>query len=448
MPFLFALAALLVSLTPLHAAERLDDRSVVLTSLGNESDITDISMEAEHGKELVAAPPQPEPDAQPPLLLHDAAINNIPKWANHLLDRGTDVDERDAQGHTALMVSAAFNSFDVAKVLLARGADPLAVDRVRGDTALHYAARAGWPKLVDLLLAHGVDVDRPSLRSGDTALHYAASIGSGSVIELLVKRGAVVDLPNHLGVRPMQDALRHGHDRIAQLLISLGARPDDLQDAVNAGDIARIQYFLAQKIDVNAPDLFGTPLHRAAATGQAYIANMLIDAGADVEASGEPAGNRPLHMAALNNQPKVAALLISRGAMIDAPNQEGRTPLMIAAQFGNLQVARTLVAFGADPNKEDSIYRDSAIHVAVLGGSKEMVELLLAHGADVNHKSNHSGESPLVYAALTGDAAMIEVLVARGGDVTQQDDLGRTVSSILNHRDKALTPRINKLPPP
>jgi ankyrin repeat protein len=158
-----------------------------------------------------------------------------------------------------------------------RGADPLAIDRVRGDTALHYAARAGWPKLVDLLLAHGVDVDHQALRSGDTALHYAASIGSGSVIELLAKEGANLDLPNHLGIRPMQYALRQGHHRIAKLLISLGARPDDLQDAVNAGDIARIQYFLAQKVDVNAPDLFGTPLHRSAATGQAYIANMLID---------------------------------------------------------------------------------------------------------------------------------------------------------------------------
>jgi ankyrin repeat protein len=448
MPFFLAFAALLVWLMPLHAAERPDNRVVIPASLNVDPDITDVPAEADQRRELVAAPPQPEPDSQPPLLLHDAAINNIPKWATHLLDRGTDIDERDAQGHTALMVAAAFNSFDVAKVLLARGADPLAVDRVRGDTALHYAARAGWPKLVDLLLAHGMDVNRQSLKSGDTVLHFAASIGSGSVIELLVKRGAGVDLPNHLGVRPMQYALRQGHHKAAQLLIKLGARPDDLQDAVNAGDIARIQYFLARRTDVNASDLFGTPLHRAAATGQTYIANMLIDAGADLEAIGEPAGNRPLHMAALNNQPKVAALLIKRGAMVDAPNQEGRTPLMIAAQFGNLEAARTLVALGADPNKEDSIYRDSSIHVAVLGGSKEMVELLLAHGANVNHKSNHSGESPLVYAAITGDAAMVALLVARGGDITQQDDLGRTVSSILNHRHKGVALRINKLPPP
>ena len=424
------LVMLVLGSFPLHAAELVDPRLAMLASISG-SALEEMSTGEIRGQEFAATPAQPLPDPQPRLLLHDAAINNIPAWANHLLDRGIDPEERDAQGHTALMVAAAFNSLEVAKILLARGADPLAVDKFRGDTALHYAARAGWPKIVDLLLSRGASIDHPSSKSGDTPLHYAALVGSAPVIRLLVAEGADVNAPNYLGVRPIQYAFKTGHKHAAMLLLDLGARADDLQDAVNAGDVARVQYFLGRKVDVNAMDLFGAPLHRASATGQTYIANMLIDVGADLEAIGEAAGNRSLHIAALNNQPQIAALLIARGAMIDVPNSEGRTPLMIAAQFGNLEVARILVAKGADPDKKDTIYQDSPIHVAVLGGNREMVELLLSHGANVNLISDHSGESPLVYAAVTGNAPMIELLVARGADRTQLDNLGRTANTIL-----------------
>jgi uncharacterized protein len=55
---------------------------------------------------------------------------------------------------------------------------------------------------------------------------------------------------------------------------------------------------LAGGADVNEKDLFGTPLHLAAAKGELAIAVILIDRGADLEATGEPEGAHPLHTAA------------------------------------------------------------------------------------------------------------------------------------------------------
>ena len=56
-----------------------------------------------------------------------------------------------------------------------------------------------------------------------------------------------------------------------ETLARLGARLGDLADAVNAGDVARVVELIAQGADVNALDLFGTPLHHAAARSKPLL---------------------------------------------------------------------------------------------------------------------------------------------------------------------------------
>ena len=367
--------------------------------------------------------------------LHEAAYGDLEAWAKRLLNRGADPDQRDARGYTPLMVAAAFGSVKVAEVLLAHGANPLIASEVTGDSALHLAVRAGSSGVVKLLLDHGVPIGLQSKFSGDTALHYAAMIGNRRLVRGLVDRGADLNAPNFKGLRPIQHALKLRRGPAVELLLQLGAHPDNLQDAVAAGDVARVQYFLGRGDDVNASDLYGTALHRACATGQVYIANMLIDAGADLESPGEPSGSRPLHVAALSNQPEIVSLLIDRGADINALDAEGRTSLMVASKFKSIAAARSILGHGADIHARDKIYRDPPIHFAVLGGSVEIVKLLLSQGIDVNLRSGHTGESPLIYAVIVGDVEMVRLLMARGADPKLSDNLGRTAGSIAFHRN-------------
>jgi len=67
-----------------------------------------------------------------------------------------------------------------------------------------------------------------------------------------------------------------------------------------------------------------------------------------------------LHLAADRNQVEAARLLIDVGAPIDAENKSGMTPLMIAANRGNLDVVQALLAKGASVNKTDFTGRDAA----------------------------------------------------------------------------------------
>jgi ankyrin repeat protein len=358
--------------------------------------------------------------------LHWAALQNQVESVETLVDRGMAVDDRDEEGRTPLMTAAAFGSVEVAELLLVRGADAKARDTANGDTPLHFAALSGGVAVAKLLIAHGAEIGAGSAPACATPLHYAAVFGQLRMIEFLVANGADPNVRDIEGMGPFQYASRRNRTLVMDLLVQLGGRPDNLFEAVNAGDLGRVIALVNRGADVNQPDLFGTPLHRAASNGHVAIMVALIDAGADLEAIGEPAMAHPLHAAALTNQAEAEALLIGRGASVDARDAGGRTPLMVAASFGNVDAAAALLAHGADPRAVDISWMDTPIHYAAYAGSVEIAELLLAYGADLNARSGNNGATA-VHRAATGDKpAMIEYLAAQGADLNLRDTPGLT----------------------
>jgi ankyrin repeat protein len=382
-----------------------DVRSLTLAALGAQSDLRDAG-------QISAA-----------FALHAAAIYNRPESARLLVGHGMPVDMRNDGGYTPLMVAAAFGNVEVADTLIELGADMTARNPA-GHTPLHIAALSGQAGIARLLIAHGSPVGIRAPARGETPLHFAALLGRMKVISALAADGADINATDNDGVTPLQYARLRRQMGAVEALASLGARLDDLADAVNAGDVARVVELIAQGADVNALDLFGTPLHHAAAKGRTAIAVILIDRGADLEAAGEPEGAHPLHTAALNGMENVAQLLIDRGARVDARDAAGRTPLMIAANFAKPGMARLLLAYGADLQAMDDVWGDTPIHYAACAGDIETMRLLLAHGADVNAKSRNSGSTPMHYAAGMGRRATIELLLAEGARPNITDKAG------------------------
>jgi ankyrin repeat protein len=93
-----------------------------------------------------------------------------------------------------------------------------------------------------------------------------------------------------------------------------------------------------------------TPLHAAAFGGNTLAARLLLDAGADVDARARNRfANTPLQVALLTRSREVARLLLSRGAAVNATQNEGVTALHEAAQSGDVEMIRALLAAGADP---------------------------------------------------------------------------------------------------
>src|SRR5262245_49758752 len=120
-----------------------------------------------------------------------------------------------------------------------------------------------------------------------------------------------------------------------------------------------------------------TPLHQAAFGGGQRVVALLIDNGADVNATTDYDWV-PLHYAAAPATAAVAELLLRSGATPDTPNGEGCTPLHFAGDFGKVAMVELLLAHGADANARDQKGRTPLDYTEP---DSEIARLLRATGA-------------------------------------------------------------------
>lgn len=159
--------------------------------------------------------------------LHPAASRCNIKVTNFLLARGANPNALNGDGKAALHLAAGSDyCVTTVEALLANGADLNSRDRY-GSTALSQAAFRGAVEVVKLLLARGADVNASS-NEGYTSLHTAISTGANgalrTVVETLLQNGANTNAKNSdQGVTPFHKALERGDIEIVKLLLKYGA---------------------------------------------------------------------------------------------------------------------------------------------------------------------------------------------------------------------------------
>ena len=104
-----------------------------------------------------------------------------------------------------------------------------------------------------------------------------------------------------------------------------------------------------------------------------------MDAGTDVNAAGGLFGYTPLQQATFGGHKEVAELLIAAGADVDAMGGDRWTALLLAAGDGHKEIAELLIAKGADVNAK-GWSESTPLLAAVENGHKEIADLLRKHG--------------------------------------------------------------------
>jgi uncharacterized protein len=331
-----------------------------------------------------------------------ASVNGHAGTIAMLLEAGADASSPNVDGETPLMVAARTGKPDAVNALLARGADPNAKEAWRGQTALMWAAAEGHAAVIDTLVARGADL-RARSNAGFTALLFAAREGRIAAVEALLKAGA--DMNDSLPVR------RRGPQAGGQTPVPGGQTP-----APPAPPEVGLNAFLL-----------------AAANAHYELAAWLLDRGADPNAA--PQGYTALHQASWVRKAGIAGSnnpapqgsgsmdsltfvrkLVAKGAQLNARvtkrpsmgvttlNSIGATPFLLAARTADAPLMKVLAELGADP---------------LLANEDGSTPLMVAAGLGTNAPGEDPGTEPEVLEA-------VKVALDLGNDLNAVDKNGET----------------------
>jgi ankyrin repeat protein len=363
-----------------------------------------------------------------------ASLNGSAPMIQLLLSAGADPNAAMKSGETPLMTASRAGKLAAVKLLLAHGANVNAKQGSRQQTALMWAVAQQHPDVVQALVDAGADLDSRTVTwhetvtsgtyrdeshfyqvedGGYAALTFAARNGDVASATILLAAGANVNETVAAGMSALVVAIHSGHDEVASLLIdkgadvnAMGAGYSALHIAVRRGELKPVESLISHGADVHARLLKATPTTRTTrrpslhyswvgatpywiaarlanvelmrllkAHGADPAANardgtttlmaplsrfpvpagsvrekpaleavkLAIEYGGDIHATNDD-GDTPLHLAAWLGWDTVVQFLVDNGARIDAKNKKGKTPLaMTSAHTGEFQGSDTVV---------------------------------------------------------------------------------------------------------
>ena len=181
-----------------------------------------------------------------------------------------------------------------------------------------------------------------------------AAIQSGDVEllrQIIARDRAAASARDNNGVSALLNALYRGRQDMVEVLLGADC-PLDVFEAAALGNSARLSELLKDDPTLaNAVSADGfTPLHLACFFQQEGSARQLLRAGSDPAAVARNKMQvQPLHSAAAARQRTIVEMLLHAGAPVNAKQQAGWTALHAAAQHGDREMLELLLEYGADP---------------------------------------------------------------------------------------------------
>ena len=129
--------------------------------------------------------------------------------------------------------------------------------------------------------------------------------------------------------------------------------------------------------------------------------------------------------AVARNNTQLVKDLLQGGFSVSARDDDGNTPLHVAAEHGLADLIKMLVAAGADIEAHGGDMDATALHVAAASGKTAAAMVLLDLGADVNAVGAY-GTTALEIAARNNDVRLMMALIRKGAAVDSRSDNGWT----------------------
>ncbi|CAL8309147.1 unnamed protein product [Lota lota] len=356
-------------------------------------------------------------------LLHVAAEHGRLSLLGLILRRGARLDLRDQEGRTPLHRAANRGHGEVIRALVKAGACLYTLDAQR-QNPIHLTAANE-----DLDCAQALVMEERSRRVEDQAeptfLHRAAQEDDQSLAQKLLQAGAAVDVRTRQDKTALFYAVSGNSERTAGVLLEAGAAVDQVvvNEAVNLNNGSMLRLLLAHSRGALSPEAMGSALFSAVKQNRHVVVDILIDGGADVNMYDQQ-GYTPLLLAAELGHTDTFRVLAAKHAKLDVSLPNMATALHLAVRGGNEPLVQALLAKGLDPNTTGpKTY--TPLHLAALHSHPALVEMLLKAEAQANAVAQ-DGSTPLHLASRHGHADTLNRLLQVKVHTEARDRQGRT----------------------
>lgn len=335
-------------------------------------------------------------------LMEVAAESKDLAFAKFLVERKIPVNGKEMSRTTALTTAIYNGDLEMVTLLLENGANT--AESFYDRNPVHFALKLGEEEIAHYLAEHDVEFQ------ANEAMFIAIQQGLCSFASKTLLEGA------NAPISKLQDrdvdgntylhlAVRHGHIDCTRLLLDHGADVDatnlKLATPLFAASLATSRLLLEKGANVNATDTFGnTVLHHSSQSPELdSLERMELLISHGADLNrGDSVGDTPLHISCTSGWTDRVALLLAKGADISARANDNNQPIHLAA----LSRRYRWDSFD-DP---DSIFQDP-------------IDLLLKHGVDINARGLHQ-RTPLHMAVRS--PMLIEYLLGNGADIEAEDD--------------------------
>ncbi|MGJ8726165.1 MAG: ankyrin repeat domain-containing protein [Roseibacillus sp.] len=364
--------------------------------------------------------------------------------AQLLLKHGAQINSLDAEGTPLVEIAARNGQVSLVRNLIKRGVEFEGDQETEGTNEFHLshvAAQAGEPELIEILARNGANLNVTN-QFGENPIHIAVGSGSFDVLRPLFNEGVSLDRADGSGSTPVHLAVMRRDPDSLRTLLSLGANPNSygpegklpVDYALEMRD-----YEFASLLIQYGSHVPCTQLYNAILEDDRDLIDFLLSNGADPNSLCRLSDDTLLGAALRNNNRWAAFRLLKSGALPNALTREGQTAFHLAIAKLDKALVGLMLEKGADPNQPFFDYpsddflehvastniakstlshtrRFTPIAMASDSGDIELARLLIAHGAKANiytRGGRYNYWYPISWAARRGDVPMMQILLGR-----------------------------------
>lgn len=399
-------------------------------------------------------------------VLHKAAARGDLEVVRKLLPSNKLINLENSLGITPLMIALNKGHSEICELLIEKGANPVKFNN-DGESTLHYAIKnfkednkifrhflphdqlinsaTDSTKVTPLMLASSkgyITICEPLLKRASNinatdsskcnALHYAAKEDHVKIIKLLLPHKQLINVKSNSGHNPLMVAAATGKSEALEILLKKTANLLDFDKkgynamhlAVKFGCMESVRILSTYKQFIESKDEVGTTPLLLALSENYDLSILLLQCGANPLATDMNANNA-MHKAVLGKGSAILRLLLEHKSLINAKNTDGKTPLLAAAEVGNLNACEALINAGADPLVRDNC-RKNALHYAIETYSLDILKLFLKFKELIDQTDNDGGNILHLAVVKGKNSELIELLIQFNHLIHSKDKLGRT----------------------